>query len=183
MSYCVVLRCLLSDFRAIAVYMQPYLLGTADFHPAHGSITTVVTGPNQRSDAVSLRITAVQQFKINYLWWFTIDWNGNCERGLEKKKEWQMTKDKLRVKALWEVQVFGVAPLGKKQLNNCCQRERDVRRPSYFLSVCLSVWLSISASVRVSGCLLVYLVVCLSPFLWLSSSNLTHLSAAGTTVN
>lgn len=86
-----------------------------------------------------------------------------------KKKDWRM-----RVKGLWEVQVFGVAPLGKKKWpKRCCQRRRCEK-------ACLfSIYLSVCMSVHVSVCLFVHL--CLSLSTCLSFSNLTHLSAAGET--
>lgn len=80
----------------------------------------------------------------------------------------------MRVKGLWEVQVFGVAPLGKKKWpKSCCQRRRCEK-------ACLfSIYLSVCMSVHVSVCLFVHL--CLSLSTCLSFSNLTHLSAAGET--
>lgn len=160
----------------IFVYMQLYLMTAADFHKAPEAVQALLNGPNQHSKEASLQFTAKQQFQWNYFWWLTIDWNGNCERRLQKKKDWRMTKDTLRVKGLWEVWVFGVTPLGISVSTAAVRKEAML---DGLLAFCLSVWLSICMCV----CLLVHLAVCLSLSRCLSFSNLMHLSAAGETVN
>lgn len=133
--------------------MQLYLRDLADFHSAPEAIHSLYLG---RNHAVSLQFTAVQQFKTNYLWWFTIDWNGK-----ERKKrtdEWQKINGGLRKTGS---SLGGVAPLGKKWLNSCCQRERDLRQLTYFLSACLTMYLTVSLSILLSVYLCLF--ACLSP--------------------
>lgn len=138
----------------IFVYMQLYLMTAADFHKAPEAVQALLNGPNQHSKEASLQFTAKQQFQWNYFWWFTIDWNGNCERRLQKKKDWQMTKDTqgkgtVRGLSLWCHSTW------YKRLNSCCQKGSDVRRAACFLSVCVAVYLHVCLSPCPSRCLFI----------------------------